>query len=98
MQRRKAARKSRTGETYQVRHIQLCLLGSPMSEGDVTKLDLTTAIDLYDAWHRVVKQVWSTNRCVLLTFFQLNSSFSEFEKKRITDGRTDERTDGQTLL
>ena len=48
------------------------------------------------------KKIWSTNRCVLsIFFFQLNTSFSEFEnnwlpKDRRTDGRTDGRTDQPT--
>ena len=46
---------------------------------------------------RISKQVWSTNRCVLSTFFQLNTFFSEFENNWLpTDGPTDGRTDGPT--
>ena len=41
-----------------------------------------------------LKQVWSTNRCVLSTFFQLNTLFLEFENNWLpTDGPTDGRTD-----
>ena len=45
------------------------------------------------------QQVWSTNGYVLSTFFQLTSSFSEFEKKsslptnQTTDGPTNRPTD-----
>ena len=38
------------------------------------------------------EQVWSTNRCVLPTFFQLNSSVSKLNQP------TDQPTDEQTLL
>ena len=45
------------------------------------------------------KQVWPDNRCVLLIFLKINSSFSKFKKNSLpTDQRTDRRTDRQTKL
>ena len=56
-----------------------------------------------------MKQVWSTNKCVLLTLFNIFLHFRNLKKKtcyrpsnQLTDGPTDRRsdgwTDGQTLL
>ena len=48
--------------------------------------------------YATLKQVWSTNTCVLLTFFQLNSSISALKKNALltdqpTERRINQRTD-----
>ena len=68
---------------------QLCT--DVRTEGDTDRRTQSFLESLYR-----VKQGWSTNRCVLSTCFQLNSSISEL--KRSTNRRTDGPTDGQTLL
>ena len=81
---------------------KLELRRSRAGTGDATATTSGLGDDLGGGFGYSVKQVWSTNRCVLSTFFRLNSSFSELKKKRVTnqatDGRTDGLTDGQTLL